>query len=502
MKTFKRIMACSLALTMLAGLTACDEGGAPSPNTPNAPNSTTASTTAASSTDPDENAATDKEAKDIDTSTYTPSGNAGLVKYLSYYDVSKDQKGTEQCLVFQSDVYGGTLEQITASSGTAYYEKLGTLIAADDSPDIALKDAYLNPETVSKNLFEPLDSYIDMNSPLWVDMKGVIESMGYKGKHYYYPHRITTSFALNYSKKTIEENNLPDPYELYKNGEWTWDAWRAMMTEFCDKDEENIGVYMTDTIATSLVHTTGVPLIQVNPDGTIINNMNTPEVTKAMNFYEELCRSGLTYSVHTLGDWVSPQVFAENCDKLLFLGMEPEWTYTAATEKLQNPTGVDSDIFNTVSEFAFVPFPKAEGTETYYQSYDTYGFVVPKGAKNIAGAVDMINCFRVYDTDENISAQVKKDHIAPEPIIFQSGKYEGKEKWQITWGEQEYDLWREMCDPANFTFLTEGAFGCNADMWTTYSEVIMAVVEQGESWAQRSSEIAPTIDAALNEYMK
>ena len=86
-------------------------------------------------------------------------------------------------------------------------------------------------------MFEPLDDYIDIHSPLWEDISGVIESFAYKGKHYKVPHRLTTSFALNYSKKTIEENNLPDPYELYMNGEWTWDAWRGMMQQFCVRAE-------------------------------------------------------------------------------------------------------------------------------------------------------------------------------------------------------------------------------------------------------------------------
>ena len=503
MKCFKKIAACGLVLAMVAGMTACDEGTAPStPANPNAPVQTTASTQASTTVDPDDAAGTDKEADNINTAVYQPSGNAGLVRYLSFYDLSKDQKGTEQCLVFTSEQYGGSLEQIATVSGSGYYEKLGALIASDDSPDIALKDAFLNPETVSKNLFEPLDDLIDMNSPLWADQADVIKSFGYKGKHYYYPHRITTSFALNYNKKVIEEHNLPDPYELYMNGEWTWDAWRSMMLTWCNEDEAHVGFYATDTIVTSLIATTGTPLIQVNSDGTIINNINHPNVTRAMNFYEELYRDGVSYTEHTMGDWIDPAAFATTAsENLLFLGMEPEWTYTAFTEKLQNPTGPDSDIHDTPSDLAFVPFPRDVQADKYYQAYDTYGFVVPKGAKNKTGAVEMINCFRAYDVDPEIIAKVKEDHIHPEPEIFQSGKYEGKRKWVITWPEKEYDLWREMCDPNKFSFLTEGAFGCNADFWKQYGEILIGVVEQGESWAQKSEEFNPTVEAIIADYM-
>jgi multiple sugar transport system substrate-binding protein len=500
MKSFKKIIACTLALASIASLTACDESDTPASSTDGGLSPTIATTTAASTTtDPDENADTDREIKDINTDSYTPSGNAGTVKYLSFYDISTDQKGTEQCLIFTSELYGGSLEYISSPSGDAYYDKLGSLIAADDSPDIVTKDAMLYPGNVSKNLFEPLDDYIDIDSALWADMKDVIDSFEYKGKHYYFPHRITTSFALNYSKKTIEENNLPDPYELYKNGEWTWDAWRNMMIEFCNKSEDNIGFYATDTILTSLIATTGTTLIDTQPNGTIINNISDVNVTRAMSFYETLYRDGVMYAKQ-LGDWVPPQTFATNCDKLLFLGMEPEWTYTAATEQIQNPTGVDNDIFNTVSDFAFVPFPRDTEADAYYQAYDTYGFLIPKGAKNIQGAVDFINCFRVYDTDEEVQEQVKEDHINPTPIYYTTGKYEGSQKWQITWGETEYDMWREMCDPNVFTFVTEDAFGFNSDFWDQYAEVLTSVAFDGESWAQKSSEFSPIVEATVDEF--
>lgn len=185
MTGFKKIIACSLTLAIAAGITACTEEAPAGGNTPAAPGTTTAATT---TFDPDENASTDREVKDVSTDMYTPDGNAGTVRYLGYYDLSVDQKAADQLLVFTSELYGGTIDYISCPSGDAYYEKLGTLIASDESPDICTHDAMRYPGNVGKNLFEPLDDYIDMNSPLWVDMKPVIESFAYKGKHYKYPH--------------------------------------------------------------------------------------------------------------------------------------------------------------------------------------------------------------------------------------------------------------------------------------------------------------------------
>lgn len=506
MNKAKKLLSCALAAVMAAGLTACDEEAPQGGNTGNTGNQggpAQVTTTTAASTTVDPNDAldlTDKRVKEFDTSIYQPSGNAGAVKYLGYYDITSDQKGTEQCLIFGSEIFNGEIKFQSTPSGAAFYEKLANLIASDDSPDLVEKSAMMYPGNVSKNMFEPLDGKINMDDPMWQDMKEVSESYVWDGKHYYYPHRINTSFSLNYSKKTVEENNLPDPYTLYKNGEWTWDAWKNMMIEFCNQDENNIGFYATDTTVDAFILTTGSSLIDTQPDGKITNNITgNANVTRAMQFIEGLCREGLSYGKQ-YGDWVPPETFATKCNQLLFLCMEPEWTYIAATNTVQNHEGADNDIFDTVSEFAFVPFPRDPQADAYYQGYDTFGYLIPKGAKNMAGALEFINLNRAYEYDPIIQAQVKNDHVNPEQVIFEKGSNKGKRKWVITWGEQEYDLWREMCDPANFSFINEDAYGFTLDFQKELATVVMDVVENGASWTQTSAEFAPTADAIIAEY--
>ena len=499
----KKVLACGLALVVTAGLTACDEEVPTSGNSSVGAPMTDASTTQAmqTTTDPDENAETDKEIKEIGTDTYTPDGNSGVVRLLNHYDIHGDQKGEEQCLIFESELYGGTIEYIySGGNGDIYKDKLAAMIAADDSPDICTNEVYLNPGTVSKGIFQSLDEYIDMDSALWSGMKSTIEGMSYKGVHYYYPHRITSLYGLNYSQKTIEENNLKDPYELYLNGEWTWDAWREMMIKFCDQSEDNVGFYATDTTLTPFVATTGVPFVDVQADGTINNNLNNPEITRAMQFLEGLCRDGVMHDGR-FGDWVPPATWATISDKLLFLGMEPEWTYIAASEAIQNPPGVDSDIFDTPSDFKFVPYPRDVQADKYYASVGTFGYVVPKGAKNIKGAVDFINLNRVFDTDPNTIAQVKADHCSPEKEYYVKGKYEGSQKWVITWDEQVYDLWVDMVDPTKFEFVSENYWDFNTDLNQQFAEILPEVAFRGGSWTQMSSEASGTIQAIIDQFV-
>lgn len=501
MSAFRKTLACALAASAVLGLTACDDSApVQSADSGSVPAASTTSTQASTTVDPDAGLElTDKENKVIDTSACPPSGNAGKLRYLGFYDITKDQKGTEQCLIFQSDLYGGEIEYLTSPFGQAYYDKLANLIASDDSPDIVTKDAMLRPGNLSKNLFEPLDDKIDLTSPVWKDIAGVVDDFSWKSKHFYYPHRTTTLYALNYNKKTIEENDLPDPYDLYKNGEWTWEAWRNLMIEFCNKSEDNVGFYTTNHTITSFIATTGTTLIDVQPDGTITNNILSPDISRAMTFLEGLCRDGLTYD-KSFGDWIDPGQFPNCCDKLLFTCTEPEWTYISATESVQNKEGVANDIFGVVSDFAFVPFPRDTVADKYYTEYDTFGYLIPKGAKNIDGAIEFINLNRMYDIDPNVQAKVREDHINPKKIYFEKGKYEGFEKWQITWGEREYDLWREMCDPANFAFINEDAEGFSLDFTDQIGNLLMGVVERSESWTQTSTEFSPIADGVISQF--
>ena len=108
----KRILSGLLAAGMILSLTACDEepavsGGNSAGNTPGAPAVTT--TAATTTTDPDDNAPTDAEIKEVGTDSYTPDGNSGTIVWLGYYDLITDGSASEQYKIFNSELYGGDI---------------------------------------------------------------------------------------------------------------------------------------------------------------------------------------------------------------------------------------------------------------------------------------------------------------------------------------------------------------------------------------------------------
>ena len=489
----KRILSGLLAAGMILSLTACDEepavsGGNSAGNTPGASAVTT--TAATTTTDPDDNAPTDAEIKEVGTDAYTPDGNSGTIVWLGYYDLITDGSASEQYKIFNSDI-----EYVSTTSGTAYFEKLATMISSDDSPDIVRYEWQSFPTGMSKNMYEPLDGEIDMTSPLWSDMAETAERFAYKGKHYYYPYRITTNFALNYNRKSLEEYALDDPYDLYMNNQWTWDTFKQLLIDWCSADDSHIG-YAGEG-AMSFIATTGTSLVKVQEDGTARNNLSDINVSRAMEYCADLYRNGLTYQ-NEIGDWVSPQLWADNSDRILFLGMNPEWTYGAAAGQVQNKPGAADDICNTVSDFAFVPFPRDPQADKYYIAYDTFGYLVAKGAKNKKGALDWINLCRVYETDPAVNATKKQEAINPEPVYFTSGKYEGLQKWALVWDERQYDLWQDMMDPSKFSFTFDDCWGFNDDLKTICNTILFDPMFHGESFTKLSAEYSPVIDSIIN----
>lgn len=128
----RKIPCCVMLSAIMLLTTACDESEPQvSVSAPALTSATTVSTA-----DPDENAPTDATIKEVSSASFTPDGNSGKIKWLGYYDLAVDGKSAEQYKIFNSDVYGGEIEYISCASGSAYFEKMGLLIAADDSPDI------------------------------------------------------------------------------------------------------------------------------------------------------------------------------------------------------------------------------------------------------------------------------------------------------------------------------------------------------------------------------
>ncbi|MGN0618012.1 MAG: ABC transporter substrate-binding protein [Ruminiclostridium sp.] len=430
----------------------------------------------------------------------------GTIKLLIYYDLVKESAD----LVDKFETkYNGSIEQELCSSGSAYFEKLATLVAADLSPDIVRYEWMSFPHGISRNMYTPLDSYIDLDSELWSGIKEIAEQYKYNGKHYYIPYSITSSFALNYNKTVLQEYGLEDPIELYKRGEWDWNTFKELLTKWCDANPDHIGY--TGVGGMSFIATTGMELIDVQNDK-IINNMKDENIQRCMEMLEELAKHGLTGE-----GYVDPaEAFVDG--KLLFLGMEPTWTYGSASQSLFKN--------NVEYQMAFLPFPRDPASDKYNIAYDSFGYMVPSGAKNVKGAIDWITLNRINVTDPDTIAKDRAKALdsstkyypkcAECKYSFAANETEDltacpecgtarKVKFNAYYTEEQYDILMDMTTPENqkFSFVFDNCNGFSTDVTNLLngSEGLLdAPLYAGASYTQLREEYYLPMEMLLDDY--
>ena len=440
-------------------------------------------------------------------SLYTPGQTAGEVNALCYYDLAATQSELAELLAQR---YGGTITTEITTSGNAYFDRLGVLIASGDSPDIVRYDWMAYPTGMAKNMFTCLDGWLDMESPVWSGEKDVIESFNYLGKHYYFPSDVSTNFAIIYNTRSIEEAGLENPADLYFENNWTWDTFEDMMKKWVNIGPDYVGFTGGSWSAMMFANTTGVKIIDMTGDD-IINNMKNTNVQRAMDRLADMKKLGY------IGDGFVDPAAAFIDGKLLFLGMGLTWGFESAQESFFK-NGLDGD-------FEVVPFPRDPNADRYYMSADTYGFLVPTGASNVQGAVDWILCGRLYATDPEIVAADRAKRMDTSPHYYAKCpecKYNFEEegqndlavcpncgtarkvKFKPVYSERVMRVCDDMTDPEKFGFIFDNSLGFNDDFTTILiggeESLYDGPIYYGSSYNQLREENYNLIESYLDNY--
>ena len=416
----------------------------------------------------------------------------GSVKYLTY-ETNFETASAEMLALFD-ERYGGEIIVDSSTNSNEYFTKLATYIATGDSPDLVRYEWKVFPHGMSYNMFTPLDDYVNLDDPLWSGIKELAEQFAYNGKHFYVPYHIGCSFALNYNNRVLEENGMSDPMTLVQGNTWTWTAFEDMLKRWKDIDPVNHVSY-NGVGGMSFTLTTGQKVISIE-NGEIINNLRNADLQRCMSWLENMRKNGLlgaTPEQQAAGvpnGYIDPgQAFVDG--NLLFLGMEPTWSFGAAKEAL--------DGQNIPNEMKFIPFPRDEQADAYYQGTDTFGYMIPAGAQNIKGAMDWIVLLRTEEIDPVNIAKAKSDAIDDSPSYYpvcsnsdcndtvspdSKGRHtfsdeeneagvsvcpscgiDRKTKYKVVWSEEQYDLMQEMLGEGDrFSLLFDNCYGFGSDV--------------------------------------
>ena len=135
--------------------------------------------------------------------------------WCSYYDLNPSAGSKEKYTnVSLFEDKGGKINYINCGGAAKKYDKLSELILANTPPDLfAYEQKMTFPAGVVKERFQPVDSVVDFDSPLWSDVKDTADQFELNGKHYVAPIAFGTLSILTYDVDVIEREGLDDPYQ-------------------------------------------------------------------------------------------------------------------------------------------------------------------------------------------------------------------------------------------------------------------------------------------------
>lgn len=393
------------------------------------------------------------------------------IKWLSDWNINPDASGKTkpiEVVVFE-EKYGGKIEWIQCDYESRY-EKLAKIINSGDGVDFFYAgnmDAF--PKGAIRDMFVPVDDYIDFSSPIWEGVKEVNDSLMWNGSHYCTVVQTTgDKVACVYNRKTIQETGLSDPAELYANGEWDWDSFQSMLQKFSDADNQRYGLDGW-WFEFGLIATTGTAPVSIK-DSRIVSNIGSPAIERVQNFMYNLNQTGcVAIGVGDYGWDAHPEYISEG--KLLFY---PVGLFEFYKEETQWKEKFGEDAF-------FVPMPRDPDADKYYTSVGMEAYTLIKGGQNPEGVAKFLECKRFTLLDETTKqiadTQFKNDY---------------------DWTDEMIEMQRSMQKLADENPFLDISMGVSADC----AEVIdnnLRLSAKGVPWSETYDAISPVIDVYIEK---
>lgn len=418
-----------------------------------------------------------EENKPTEAPTEADDGVKGRTIYwLSDYDLNPlEGNGRSAALAMFETLHGGRVAWIPCEYG-AIYETLRSRMQSGEPVDIVGFSTQAMPQGVQEGLFAPLDDYLDFKDAIWEDMQDEIDLFSYKGSHYVIPYGVTDTQLLTYSRRVFEENELTDPYTLYTNGEWDWDAFMELMQEFLAKNESRTKRYgIAGSFGQGLLQSTGLTVVS-SDGGNFRNNITAPELEAAGSLMEEIRKENLY-------DATLYRCFPTKRNVLFFSAGERQLSASNA----ENP---DADLM-------VVPFPRMPESDAHYLSGSFEAKLLTACSDKPEAVAAYITCERMARTDEAYAARTRE--LALQAVESPSGQVLGV----LT--EEQYDainaykaelpmlyefgngMGPTMYGEHEYTFATRGVMNNLTD----------GILKFNTTWAHMREQYAPRIDALL-----
>ena len=352
------------------------------------------------------------------------------------------------------DTYGITDVQITTVAPAEKRTRLLNAVMSQDSFDIYWDD--FAPTLITGGYVVPIE--VDMSLALWDQVAASNEQYGGDGKRYYVVPGFARQACVYYNKSMFDEAGETYPTDLFDKGEWDWNKMLELAETLTidsnrDGTPEQYGLGFDEP--EHLLYTTGKHFYTFMPDGTLRNNIQSPEVARAVAFNVKLLQS------KTLVPSAARQTFGEGSVAMCIGHL---W-YASGYGKL-----VRND------EIGVAPLPRDPDADDYYTELEGDGIYIPKNAPNKEGAVAAMHAFRYTMLSKKYRESMLEKDI--EKGTWSEELQEQMEKSMTlkgvlrNWGTIDItDHW--------------------GDLWSRPNS--------GEPWETIAAELAPVIDARIKE---
>lgn len=398
------------------------------------------------------------------------------IKWMANWDINPDATGKNvpiELAIFQSR-YGGKIEWRNVAWDDRY-DTIAASVNGNEGIDFfPASDLDAFPRGAIKEMFAPIDDYIDFTDPLFEPMKATMDKFVWNGKHYVIANSVSgDNCCVIYNKDTIEENGLKDPKTLFENGEWTWKTFQEQLKQFVDPEESRFGLDGW-WFEAGLSATCGVPYIGVE-NGKLVNNLKDPAIQRMQDWMYDLGTSGLVaIGVGDFG-WNSLESNMGEGKELYFLtGL---WQIYGKKEDWSAKFG---------ENVMFVPVPKDPNASEYYMPCGLDGYVLLKGGQNPQGVAKFAACKRVTITNDRANA------IATQQLIDDYG-----------WTQEMIDMKKKLDEmaQANPYFDFYNAVSTDVSTLLDSNENGIRAASKGQTpWSESVSAIYSAIDAFLAQY--
>ena len=387
MKKLKTLIAALMASTMVLTMTGCSEEEPVS--------ATNSGGTTAGSVEMEDEAVTEAAKALTDKLLYPDLKVSKRIKWMAWWPMDE----TDGAAILFKEVYGipetgenkedeGRIFDYYAVGWDERYDKLGAAISSDQSPDLFPFEMADFPYGIVYGRYQPVDDIVDFDNEKWANYKESNELFMFKGQHYTAFAGYSINAYMWYKKSNIEAIGADDPYELFMQGKWDWDAFLDISRKWQQSGTTDEPRYATDGFAVenSFLISTGMPLISF--DGTkAISNLYSAEVERALTdkgIVSILEKENLRYPRHELNSYDVNYAAWANDTNLFFC--EGTWRYVETLQTFKRKYKWADD------EIKVVVFPKDPKADKHYVQLKVDPEMWVKGSQNKEGVQAWYDC--------------------------------------------------------------------------------------------------------------